>query len=401
MLTWHYRSNGYDGKFQTYAQSVSDSAGQSVRNFVNGNGTNYFSCLVDESAFCCAECSKQGGANPCRDCFNNGPCYKTTTGLKRSLPAVDELLRISSNESSHHLVERDHPHPVQTLILNYMQKSEPCPPDYSKRGSGPDNPYEQSVHWTLLPEKADQFYADLMANTGVPKDNITFQNYDRGNACPPSAQSNDPCWGFSIDFGMPTPTGYGPKDVANPKDVVQKALNSANNIQQQLNDILVNLKLDAYYGDASELVDAISIPVLMIADAVDSMGQVETVADKITEEKKKALILAFISAILFFIPIAGEFLGPELAGLATILAVVSAAGDTALGVYSIVEDPKNPLLGIISIILSPLALTNLSKISQAAGLRRGMSDADIVRLGGKIGSRMQTIRKVIGKCSKL
>ncbi len=349
---------------------------------------------------CCAQCAGGGGLNPCGYCFD-GTCYSSGTGLKRSLPAMDELSRISPNESSHDLVERDHPHPVQTLIVNLIQQSEPCPPDYSKRGFGPDNPYEQSVHWTLLPDKADQFYADLMTNTGIPKDNITLQNYDRGNGCAPSAKSTDPCWGSGMDYSMPTPSGYGPQDVANPKDVVKKALDSANNIQQQLSDVLVTLRLDAYYGDASELVDAISIPVLMIADAVDSMSKVETIADKIDEEKKKALILAFISAILFFIPIAGEFLGPEFAGVAAILAVISAAGDTAMGVYSIVEDPNNPLLGIISIVLAPLALTSLTKISQAANLRRGMSDGDIVKLGGKIGARMQTVQKVIGKCSKL
>jgi len=58
------------------------------------------------------------------------------------------------------------------------------------------------------------------------------------------------------------------------------------------------------------------------------------------------------------------------------------------------------LLGIMSIILAPLALTSLTKISAAANLRRSMSDDDILKLGGKIGARMQTIKKIVGRCNK-
>lgn len=293
---------------------------------------------------------------------------------------------------------------MQTRIIKTLNESEPCPPDYSKRGYGPDNPYEQSVYWTLLPDKADKFYADLLGDTGIPKDKIQIGDNDRGNDCAPSNHrgDGDDCWGTGYDYGIPQAHGYSADDVADPKDVVQKALDNSDNLQKQLSDTLIALSLDAYYGDDFELVDSISIPVLMIVNAVEDMSQVEEVADKIDEEKKKALILAFISAILFFVPIAGEVLGSvaELADIASILAIVSAAGDVAMGVYSIVDDPKNPLLGIMSIILAPLALTDLAKISQAAGLRRGMSDADVVKLGGKIGARMGTIKKIIGACHK-
>jgi hypothetical protein len=69
-------------------------------------------------------------------------------------------------------------------------------------------------------------------------------------------------------------------------------------------------------------------------------------------------------------------------------------------VYQVVDDPGNPLLGIMSIVLAPLALGDLLKIGKAANIRRGMSEDDVVKLGGKIAGRMGTVKKVVGTCRK-
>jgi chitinase len=405
-------NNGYDGKFDTYSHAVADSAGNTVRDFVNQNGNKYFSCIISETTVCCDYCN--GGAHPanqCNYCFT-GTCYKTcntVTGCSKRLAKkeIGEYVSMENSENGlYDLIEGrnvlDHPAPIQVLISNMVNETEPCPPDYSKRGYGPDNPYEQSVYWSLNSDKSDQFYADLLENTGIPKDKIKMDNYNRGNDCAPSAKPGDDCWGIGYDYGIPTPNGYDASDVTNPKDVVQKALSNSNNLQGQLKDALTQLQNDCYQGDPMELVDSISMPVLMIAEAVDSMEQVESIADKIDEEKRKALILAFIGAILFFVPIAGEVLGSvaELADIASIISILGVAGNTALDVYTIVDDPQNAPLAIFSLILEPLALADLAKISKAANIRRGMSDDDIAKLGTKVSERMGTIKKITGTCKK-
>lgn len=352
LLTRHNnRSDGYDGKFDTYSHAVADSAGKSVTDFVNKHGTDYFSCMISETSLCCSDCkgaNGNGAGDPCAYCFD-GDCYKTVTGLRAR--ADDPFYEYSFSDGTSSLLPRDHPHPEQVRIVKSVNESEPCPPDYSKRGFGPDNPYEQSVYWTLLDDKADKFYADLLGDTGIPKDKIKMGNNNRGNDCAPANHmgDGDDCWGTGYDYNFPMPDGYEAKDVANPKDVVQKALDNSDNLVEQLTDALKSLQYGSYYGDELQLVDSVSIPTLMIVNAVEDMSQVEEVADKIDEEKKKALILAFIGALLFFIPIAGEVLGAvtELGDIAAILAVVAAAGDTALGVYQVVDDPSNPLLGIM------------------------------------------------------
>lgn len=69
-----------------------------------------------------------------------------------------------------------------------------------------------------------------------------------------------------------------------------------------------------------------------------------------------------------------------------------------MDIYSIVDDPSNPLLAIFGLVLAPLGFADLARIGQAARLRRGMSDADIARLGGTLAKRMGTIRKLTGSC---
>ena len=400
--------NGYDGKFNTYSHAVADSASRAVRDFVNNNGSQYFSCKVSETTVCCDYCANSAHpADQCNYCFT-GTCYKTCSDLGCNKIKRDGLPLLESGQSSYGKMDKrgqlDHPTPVQVLISHMVNESEPCPPDYSKRGYGPDNPYEQSVYWTLNSDKSDQFYADLLTNTGIPKDKIVFSNDDRGNACPPSAHmgDGDDCWGIGYDYDMPSPNGYDADDVANPKDVVQKALNNSIDLTSQISDAVTSLMLNAYDGDGFELVDSISLPVLMAAEAVDGMAQVETVADKIDEEKRKALILAFIGAILFFVPIAGEALGSiaELADITSIISILGVAGNTALDIYTIIDDPQNAPLAIFSLIMEPLALADLATITKASNIRRAMSDDDIAKLGGKVAARMQTIKKVTGLCHK-
>ena len=373
---------GYDGKFTTYANAVAGSAGDTVHKFMNDNGNKYFSCIVSETTFCCSMCSHWN----CKYCFDGSgdQCTKSCSpnpnfGCRKSRSlAIRESLPV-------------------TRMTN---QTEPCPPDYSQRGYGPNNPYEQSVYWTLQDNKADIFWGDLLSNTGIPKDKIKFGQYNRGNACPPSAQPGDDCWGDGIDYNIPMPSGYNQGDVSNPKALVQKGLDNANHLGPQLKDTLLALQVTAYQGDAGELIDSISLPILMMVEAVENMFQVAEIADKITEEQRKAIILAFIGAILFFVPVAGEILGTvtELADLASIITILGATGNAALDIYTIIDDPQNAPLAIMGLVFAPAALADVATITKAANIRRGMKDGDIAKLGTKLSGRMKSIKKVTGTC---
>lgn len=382
--------NGYDGKFKTYAQSVSDNAANSVHDFIYANGNKYFSCTVTEKAVCCDYCkNNKNPANQCRYCFN-GKC----NAKRESGPGAWDSTGGGGGQ----------PDTPQQKIT-FANHSEPCPPDFSQRGFGPDNPHMQSVYWHMNDDKADPFYTDLMTATGIAKDETKIDNYDRGVDCAPHNHpgDGDECWDTGMDFSIPVINGYGAGDVANPKDLFNKALQNVTGLDTQLDGVLTDLRAGVYAGNANDLIDSISIPILMIEQSTENMQNVEETADKIDEEKKKAIILGVISAILFIVPAVGEVIGSvaEAADVAAIITTLGVAGNTAMDVYAIVDDPQSAPLAIFSLVMEPSALASVAQISRAANLRRGMSDADVAKLGGKMAGRLATVRKVTGVCRKL
>jgi hypothetical protein len=93
-----------------------------------------------------------------------------------------------------------------------------------------------------------------------------------------------------MDFNIPKPHGYDASDVANPTSTVKKALERSGELGAQISKTLAELACDPWFGDGSELIDLISLPILMIADAVENMGQVVVIAHEITQAKQRMII---------------------------------------------------------------------------------------------------------------
>lgn len=128
----------------------------------------------------------------------------------------------------------------------------------------------------------------------------------------------------------------------------------------------------------------------MLASATGNMGTVVEIADKITEEELKAFILEFLSAMFLIIPVIGEVVGSvaELADIGTIMALLGAAGNSAVDIYTIVDNLKN----------APLAIADIATITKASDLRRGMREANIAKLGDRVKGRIDAIDKLKGVC---
>jgi hypothetical protein len=390
-------ADGYDKKFNTYAKAIASSAGKTLNDFIYANGNKYFSCIVSEFSICCDQCKGANQLTPtyCDYCFQGG-CWQTCNIAGCNKRDESSLLEVREGGGPGGAGAGN----TQELITKQVNASEPCPPDYSKRGYGPNNPYVQSVYWKFVNESG--FYADMTAKSGIPKDKTKIGNINRGNDCAPSAKPGDDCWGTGYDYNIPVINGYSSSDVANPKDIVSKGLTQAQALVPQVNSIVSQLGVDGWIGVGDELIDSISMPILMIASATENMAEVVQVADEISAEQAKAFILAFLSAVFLIIPIIGEVVGSigELANIAIILELLGAAGNAAMDIYTLIKDPQNAPLAIMDLVLSPLALANLGTLQRAASIRRGMAEGDIARLGGKVSSRLKTIEKVKGTCKK-
>ncbi|KAL3486230.1 hypothetical protein BJX62DRAFT_246961 [Aspergillus germanicus] len=360
--------DGYDGKFKTYAKAVVSASKKVVEDFMYENGENYFGCIVTEEIQCCEYCEDTHHTNHpeinCRccevyDCVPAGPCDN---------PKV-------------------HCDPPE---FRYRNMSQPCPPDYSMRGQSPpsDGRYTQSVYWTL--KDPDAFWADLYTETGVAQEDIEWKDVNHFPCYPTEKHCGEKHW----DYNFPVPSEYDPEDVINPKDVVSKAYDKLKALDPELTDVLDKVKHDEYDGDINELVDAVAMRVLMVSDAIENMQSIVEIAEEIEEAKAKSILFAFLSAIFFFVPVVGEVMGAvsSLANIGRIVALLGAAGNVALDVYTIFDDPENAPLAIFSLILTPLALMDVVKVGQAARARRGMPAADVAKLGDRLAGRLILFR---------
>ncbi|KAH8645559.1 hypothetical protein BGZ60DRAFT_334555, partial [Tricladium varicosporioides] len=372
-------ANGYDDKFNTYADSVVESASKNVVDFYTNNGNKYFTCNVLEMRECCLDCRRNNPSpnDPqCKYCFD-GPL------------AVREGVSIISGGGK----------PKQNI--QWANVTEPCPPDYSLRGQK-SAPYKATVYWSLQPDKANLFWADLLNATGISSDNIAFKNIN-----------NYPCDGYPKDLciyygdwsmNVPAPQGYDKSDIPNPKDLVSSALKNTQNLSQQIKNLLLNIYVNSYQGNPLDAVDALGIPVTLIADAVENMATVAAIGKEVQEAQKKAkreeIIFGFLTAILLFIPIAGEVMS-AVAGMATIgriVALMGTLGNVAFDSYTIVKDPANAPLAIFGLILAPLGLSDVVAIGKAARIARAINPADLLKLGANVGKRLAILRKVTKIC---
>lgn len=377
-------NDGYNSKFETYATAIAEQADKSVHDFIYQHGNEYFTCEVVEQEECCSICKKDQPSddpNYCAYCFEDSSCWQTGTYFygTHAMPKINEP------------------------TFRFVNHTEPCPPDFSKRGFGT---HDQSVYWSLDDSKSKEFYAELYAKTGIPEKKTKIGEYYRNNNCyrPGAGEENAPavlqCSNVDTDFNVPVPDGYTWEDIKNPKAVVKKVAPKTKHLGPEIEMIQKLLDLHGWFGDGSQLIDAVSLPILMLAQATENMENVVTIAEKIDAEKRKELILEFLSAIFLFIPIAGEVAGAfsALADVAIIMDVVGAVGNAAIDVYGMVSTKGNPLVFILDLVLTPLALSDVATISKAAQARRAMKEDDIAKLGKSVSRRTEIINKVKGKC---
>ncbi|KAL2862689.1 uncharacterized protein BJX67DRAFT_292234 [Aspergillus lucknowensis] len=356
----------YDDNFNKYAEAVAKSGDSQVEKFMYEHGDDYFSCTVTETIECCESCHAtwdDDSAN-CRYCEDYDCNYD---------PSCDQ----PANEGL-----------CEGIEFRYKNMSQPCPPDYSERGQEePQPPYRwsQSVYWEMDDDKEDKFYVDLYENTGIDEEFIVWDDVHHWECAP----TDDHCADRDWDYNFPVTEGYSKEDVLNPKDLVSEARKNLTTLAPDIGDVLDQMKDRKYYGDADELVDAVSIPILMVQQAVDNMEEVVDAAEEIEEQERKAIILAFLSAILLVVPFVGEVVGAvaSMATIGRIIALAGAAGNAAMDIYTIVDDPENAPLAIFSLVLGGIG--DLASIAQAAKIRRGMSSEDLGKLGltGKGSSR--------------
>ncbi|KAK4233583.1 hypothetical protein C8A03DRAFT_19370 [Achaetomium macrosporum] len=135
---------------------------------------------------------------------------------------------------------------------------------------------------------------------------------------------------------------------------------------------------------ANDVVTAISMPVFMLQSAVSSMANVKQIGSQVREAEKKELILTILGALLMVIPFVGEgaralFGGAEM--IVRIAALISEAGNVALGVEQIVSELESAPWVILTLLGGEIGgvvgKSGEEDFSVAAQARKGMRSSDL------------------------
>jgi hypothetical protein len=252
------------------------------------NGNSYFSCVVWERIWCLGRCEYYYGSSGddtcryCRDdhCNNWSPSCERPNGIG-----------------------------CETEV-SYFSIGPECPPDYSKwAGEYSDvATYGNSVEWTLKDDKKDNFWGDLFTEIGIEEKDIAFKDVQR-RLCSPSDEGEDACTKTEFDYNFPVTEDYEIDDVLNPKDVVEDVYKNLQGFVKDLPGAVEQMRDNMYNGHPMDLVDAIAVPIFMVEQAVDAIQQIADTVDEWDRKKRENIILLFLSAIFFFVPVLGQLTG--------------------------------------------------------------------------------------------
>jgi chitinase len=371
--------SGYDKKFDTYADAVVGGSTKAVREYVYNNGEKYFTCTVTESVECCKTCSS---VNECKRCSNADDICKNWSPICDNPQGNDPILICDTSNT-------------------WLNISMPCPPDYSQRnyvyrdmrGMFP------ATYWDIRRDKESEFWAELVKTTGIAKDDVHMKNLQSFNDCHSGADPTNRCANVGWDYNFPVPDGYQKDDVTNPKTIVSDAYSNLQDIVRDLPKAAERLRKGTYDGLATDLADAVALPVFMIEEAVNGIKSISDAIDEANKEREKNIILAFLSAIFFFVPIVGQLVGTvaALANVARIIAILGLVGEVAIDIYSVVDTKGNDPLVIFGLVLAPLAIFDIAKIAKAAAVARTMKQEDVSKLGKGMKDKMDVYKGAVGK----
>ena len=243
------------------------------------------------------------------------------------------------------------------------------------------------------------FDADISKRYGISGDWVVFGAY--------TARIHAGCW------MQPSPgcaaaqntvwTGFpmvGTVTVENPKTAIQPILENRATFQTQMTGQALWSASWLSSAQTSEIVDGATIPIYMTATAVDSMDSIIEIADKITEQERKEMILNFVSAIFMLIPGIGGLLDAAvLAGLRRMLLLIGDLGNAALAIYDSVNNPEGAAFAIFGLLLGGSA--SASSFGKAAARRRGMTSTERNTLPDNVKLELGKIDQVRTACIRL
>lgn len=190
--------------------------------------------------------------------------------------------------------------------------------------------------------------------------------------------------------------------VIDPGALINQSLDKYRNLSNWLSDSAEAAQVYWFSGSTADVVDASSMTVFSLEASIAAMQQVAEVGEDAKEEQKKEMIIAFVTAFLLVIPGIGEVAEgvAALAQVARIANLVDLAGNSALGIYETVENPKSAPYAAAGILFGGFALRNEFAWTKAATKVRSMSQDAVNSMGESVAKSMDKVKKTCKRCNQ-
>ncbi|OGM43096.1 hypothetical protein ABOM_008232 [Aspergillus bombycis] len=260
------------------------------------------------------------------------------------------------------------------------------------------------IEYKLIDE--DGFFKELQSKYGISKDWVEFKTYHREvPACPPFTGIGPPPICTHPHFQYENfPMAKEDFTIPNPKDSIKDALPRFKQLQLDLAATWGDLSFFLWDGDDDDAVAALSMPVFMLLQAVDSMATVKQIGEEEKEheeEAKRNLILIILSAVLLILPFAAEVVGAVtgIAWIADAATIADVSASIALAGYDIVKDPKSAPMELLNILFAGSGRT-AKNFSKAADVRRGIKVGELAKFGSVFKEHDEALQSLIRFCKK-
>jgi hypothetical protein len=283
-------------------------------------------------------------------------------------------------------------------------------------------PNGAAVSWTLdyTLTDPDGFYAAAASQLGIEKDWIAFGNWVGPLDCVAEQEAlliprvapnggvgsgSRPCVKVKHQK-LNVPMAASDIVVTNPKAVIEAAMPNITALTYLAEGLYFELALGISQANDADILTAISTPVFMLQNAVNSMNNIKAIGAEVQQRDKENLILEILGIVLMVIPIIGEGGGALFGGIASIARIGTLIGDVgnaALTVYDIVQDPSSAPYAIMGLLLGGLGKSSKSEdefLGDAAAARRGLSKDDLAQFGDAFVKSDSDVQSILKACIK-
>lgn len=339
--------SGYDSNFGKYRQAAMLSTRQEVETWVLANADKYFTCEVEHTYPCCSACPFCGGCVP---------------------------------DSENYLCQ------AKVITETTVTGPTACPPKREILVTTTGD-----VAFTFISDgKKKEFYDKILADFGVAEEKMALSRYryKRHQEGEPHKDCES-TWRDCVNAmytDIPLAEDYFVSDVPNPREIMETGIERAADVPATLLGYEWGIRSGLLQDDASIVVDALTVPVLILGEAVKNMQEIYDIAEEIKDREDKDLILAVVQLVLLIVPFIGKLAGAMTATALYIRAVANLIGDfglMAVDIYKITEaetDEDRAMLALGIGLTGIGSLTNIPSIRQAGELRKRTSMVSIGKI---------------------